>query len=780
MIQVPLSQLKILKREVPVLNKITKNDISAKNSIRSRVIGLVSGFFLLGTLLILITAVVLVHDHMSEQTYVLLKNNAQGVQQRIEQRLRYLVENSKLLSTNEFMVNALIDSDGRRKYLPPLVKNFMDGKDVISVSVVDFDGHPIFKTQDDIPNYKESAELRSSLTFGQISIYVSERPYQMVVIVPIEYYSTSQGALIVVFDLEAIAKRNLPNDPSAYLKLHKDVLPVFVHNFNAEEHYQSFRLQPTKKNTYLKRLGLNLELGLPQAVYSLPIKDAVLRLVVVGIFLIILGIFISIMLSKSITRPILKLYARVKSSDESDKIFCSPIGTDDELEELAKAFDERTIQLQYQAEHDFLTSLPNRILFLDRLKQSIKFARRENSKLAVLFIDLDRFKEVNDSLGHNIGDELLKNVAQKLQNILRSSDTIARLGGDEFTILIDRLENEALVVDIVQKIQSQFQELLVVDKNQLFVSCSIGIALYPVNGTTPDVLLKNADAAMYKAKNEGRNTYQFYTADMTEKAYERVTLETQLRRAIKENQLEVHYQPQIDMRTGNINGMEALIRWRHPEHGLMPPYKFIPIAEETGIIIELDRWVMQNAMLQFADWLKQGVEPGVLSLNLSLLQLNREDFVEVVDNNLKSTGLAAKNVLFEVTETQIMRNPERSCILLQELKNLGVGLAIDDFGTGHSSLAYLKRLPVDKLKIDRSFITDIPADKNDMELTRAIISMARSLNINIIAEGVETEDQIKFLVNNNCYEAQGYHYYKPVSAKHLWQILNDSKEKLLN
>ena len=744
-------------------------------SIRGRVILKVSGLIALAMLFITLMVALLVYQQMGEQMQTLLQSQTYATQQRLEQRLRYLAENTVLLTKNEFMINALIDAGGRETYLPPLVENFMEGKDVVSLSVVDFDGRPIFKTQKEIPQYNSSAELRAALAQGQVTSYIQPTDHQMVLVAPIEYYATTQGAVVVVFDLPAIVNRNLPEEKHAYIRLVKTGETVYTHGFDPSEHYRVLTLEPSTQTHQLLELGLALELGLPENIYSAPVKAAVVKLLLIAAIFIAAGLLLSIMMANSITRPILELYRRVTASTPKNYVPCSPIGTDDELEALARAFDERSLMLQYQAEHDALTDLPNRVLFLDRVKQSIRFAEREGSKLAVLFLDLDRFKEVNDSLGHDIGDVLLRDVSIMLHESLRSSDTIARMGGDEFAILIDRIEDEDIVVDIIQKIMQRFREVMPVEKFQLYVTCSIGATLYPDNGETPELLLKNADAAMYRAKAEGRNTYQFYTQDMTEKAYERVMMETELRRAIAQEEFEVHYQPQTDMRTGGIIGMEALIRWRHPESGLIPPFKFIPLAEETGLIIEIDRWVMRTAMAEYVSWKRAGLEPGKLSLNLSLLQFQGDDFIDAVADAIDATNFSPTELAFEVTETQIMKNPDRTIRMLDRLKAFGIGIAVDDFGTGQSSLSYLKRLPVDKVKIDQSFVRDIPDNEDDVKLTKAIIAMAKSLKLDVIAEGVETRAHAEFLTTHGCFEAQGYYYFKPQPARDIISLLTSQQ-----
>lgn len=744
---------------------------SAKQSIRSRVVLLISGLITVAMLLMTVIVVYVVEKQITEQTYALLKSQAHDLHLRMEQQIRHLVENSVMLTTNKLMINALTDSEGREEYLSALVENFSRGKRVLSVDVVDFDGQPIFQTSHDGPHQDRSSQLRAALAIGELSLHVRERDDQLVIVSPINYYNTTQGAVVIVFDLKSIAAYERPLDANSVIRLLVDGRVIYRSDDTSKERLNTFLHKAHGDMPFMKELRTDLEIGLPTSVYNKPIKKTFVLLLMIGIVFIALGLFFASVIANTITRPILRLYDRVKASSEADPVRCSPLGTDDELEELAKVFDRHTQRLQHLAEHDVLTRLPNRALFIDRLQQAIKSAKRNDERLAVVFFDLDRFKEVNDSFGHDFGDELLKQVAKNVTQGLRSSDTIARLGGDEFILLLEHITHEEIITNVIHKIMQLFKKPFTIKHHQFFISSSIGIAVYPMHGETADELIKNADAAMYRSKENGRNLYHFYSDDMTQIALQRVTLETQLRHAIVDEELEVYYQPQIDMRDGSIMGMEGLIRWVHPEKGLISPADFIPLAEETGVIVELDRWVMRDAMKQFVLWQEMGFAPGVLSLNLSIVQLNHEDFIDEVKATMHDSKILPSDVLFEITETQVMRNPERSIIMLQRLRELGVRLAIDDFGTGHSSLSYLKRLPIDKIKVDKSFVRDIPDDKDDIELTRAIIALSRSLRLEVIAEGVETTEQSAFLIENGCFEAQGYLFHRPQDVDKVTKLL---------
>ena len=436
---------------------------------------------------------------------------------------------------------------------------------------------------------------------------------------------------------------------------------------------------------------------------------------------------------------------------------------------------QQKIELSYQAHHDALTGLPNRVLFVDRVDQTIKLAKRENMKVAILFIDLDRFKEINDTLGHSVGDEVLIEIAQRLKNNIRSIDTVARLGGDEFTLILSDIKRASIVMEIAQKLVAALAEKIVYGENELYVSASIGITLYPDDGTETEILLRNADSAMYQAKDRGRNNYQFYTQEMTEQAFERVLLEKNLRRAIKEDEFIIFYQPQYNSRSNKIIGIEALLRWQHPEMGLVSPAKFIPIAEETGMIVSIGWLVINKVIKQLIDWTAQGFGHGRLSINLSVKQIQEVDFIQKIMDGLDEYHYAPESIQFEVTESYIMTDPELAIMTLKELKALNFNISIDDFGTGYSSLSYLKRLPVDELKIDQSFVRDVPGDEEDEAIVRSIISLASSMKLNVIAEGVETKEQQAFLLAENCENIQGYLLQKPVCAEEMTKILKQRK-----
>ena len=428
-------------------------------------------------------------------------------------------------------------------------------------------------------------------------------------------------------------------------------------------------------------------------------------------------------------------------------------------------------QIEFHAYHDVLTHLPNRRLFTDRLRHSVARAKRSSRSVAVMFIDLDHFKTINDTLGHTAGDELLLEMAQRLKHCVRDDDTVARLGGDEFTIILDGLREPEDALTVAQKILDAVQAPLTIAGTPIAPTASIGIALFPVDGADPESLLRNADSAMYRAKEAGRNTYQLCTDDMKKRAMERLSLESRLRTAIREQQLTVAYQPQISLLTGRTVGVEALARWTDPERGAIEPSTFIPIAEDTRLILPLGEWVLRTACRQTKEWQERGAGPLRVAVNLSARQFQQHDLVQMVRSALDEVGLAPSSLELEITETTAMQNADVTVEVLRALRDIGVGISIDDFGMGYSSLNYLKRFPINAVKIDRAFVSDLATDDGDAAIVSAVLAMARSLRLRVIAEGVEDAEQFAFLRNNRCDEAQGFYFSRPVSAEDLTRTL---------
>jgi diguanylate cyclase (GGDEF)-like protein len=441
------------------------------------------------------------------------------------------------------------------------------------------------------------------------------------------------------------------------------------------------------------------------------------------------------------------------------------------------------------AYYDILTNLPNRFLFNDRLTQAISLAERHNKLVAILFFDLDNFKRVNDTFGHHMGDQLLKNIAERINLCMRrgdylarqnsddSIDTVARLGGDEFTIILSEIRQAEDAAKVAQRLLSALSEQFTLNACELFISASIGIALYPHDGNDVDSLLKNADAAMYHAKSEGKNNYQYYRQSMNALALERLTMENHLRKALERREFILYYQPQLDISSGNIVGLEALIRWKQEDNKIVPPGEFIPVAEETGLIIPMSDWILHTACIQSKEWHAAGFPDIPVSVNISSQQFQQKNFVKTVNRVLEDTGTKPRNIILEITESTIMHNTDMVFTTLYELSKIGLRLSIDDFGTGYSSLSYLKRFPIYAIKIDRSFIKEINTSPDDAAISKAIISMAHSLKLKVIAEGVETKHQLGFLREQGCDGAQGFLFSRPLPVDEIIKFLTKGNKE---
>ena len=429
--------------------------------------------------------------------------------------------------------------------------------------------------------------------------------------------------------------------------------------------------------------------------------------------------------------------------------------------EMRKKSEKRAEHMAY---HDQLTGLPNRHLLIDRLAQTIAQKQRDNKLAAVIFIDLDNFKLVNDSLGHAAGDILIKSTAERLKKGVRASDTLARHGGDEFTVLIHDMSKVEYITNIVEMFFSAFETPFNIEGQNFFITISVGISVYPTDGSDADTLLKNADTAMYRAKASGKNSYQLFRSDMNDRAIERLNLEYRLRKAIKNEEFLLYFQPQIDTTTGEVSGVESLVRWKDPHNGIIPPGQFIPMAEDTGLIIPIGNWVMRTACAQNKLWQDNGMKPFTIAVNISMRQFKQKDFISTVTTILQETNLEPQYLELELTETIVMEDMNATLKILHSLKSLGIRLSIDDFGTGYSSLAYLKEMPINMLKIAQEFVRDINVDQNDVAIAKATIQMAQSMGLEVIAEGVETIEHQRVLTALNCKKTQGYLFSKPLPA----------------
>jgi diguanylate cyclase (GGDEF)-like protein len=442
-----------------------------------------------------------------------------------------------------------------------------------------------------------------------------------------------------------------------------------------------------------------------------------------------------------------------------------------EANKLAEQVETARVDLDHLAHHDILTDLPNRILLQDRLGQAVEIARRQGRKFAVMFMDLDHFKHINDSLGHTVGDQLLQSVAQRLVGSLRQSDTICRQGGDEFLLLLPYIEHAEDAALSAQKMLAAIALSHHIEGYDLNISVSIGISIYPDDGLDAETLIRRADTAMYYAKESGRNNYKFFELDMNVLAVQRKSIETDLRLALERQEFVLYYQPKINLHSGLIVGVEALIRWQHPELGLLPPAQFVHIAEDCGLILPIGRWVLRKACLQAQAWRQAGLPPLTIAVNTSAIEFRAKDFLENLCATLEDTRLDTRYLELELTESILMQDAESTDSVLHALSDLGVKLAIDDFGTGYSSLSYLRQFPIDTLKIDQSFVNQMTSNPDDATIASTVISMGKSLKLRVIAEGVETPEQYAFLLAQHCDEGQGYYFSRPLAAEALATLL---------
>jgi diguanylate cyclase (GGDEF)-like protein len=431
--------------------------------------------------------------------------------------------------------------------------------------------------------------------------------------------------------------------------------------------------------------------------------------------------------------------------------------------------------VQYLAYYDDLTGLANRSLFNQRLNHALNHASRYNNKLALLFIDLDRFKNINDTLGHHVGDELLKEMANRFKRCIRARDTIARLGGDEFVVILEDIVDVKHAASVARKIGDATLKPFITGSGEYNVTVSIGISTYPDDGKDEQTLMKHADIAMYQAKDRGRNNYQLYSAQINSHSVHKLALESSLRHALERDEILLHYQPKVSLDNGGITGMEALVRWDHPDLGMISPVQFIPLAEETGLIVPIGRWILNTACAQNKAWLDQGFPPLRVSVNLSARQFNDENLMSDIARTLKESGLPPSLLDLEITESMVMQNPDRAVKILKKLRSMEIAISMDDFGTGYSSLSQLKRFPINTIKIDRSFINDAINSEEDAAITEAIIAMGRALRLNVVAEGVETAEQVQFLRKHRCDELQGYYFSKPIPGDEFAQLLRTGK-----
>jgi len=612
-----------------------------------------------------------------------------------------------------------------------------------------------------VPIYKDGefiGLIEALAKFNSISKKMTQKGYDIAILVDKKYKEQLT---------HPFTKKFLENNYIANLDVSEELLnTIKTQGFNSFKNMNNFKIDKEKKNLYGMYI-LNDILDKPMA-YMIMKKnienfqtESVIRVRDRLVLIFTLIFFFLVIFIYYIYTTKYKNFIQDINRELEEKVTSK-----------TKELYEQSKELDYLAHHDSLTSLPNRLLFNDRLKQSIRHAKRNNTLVTILFLDLDRFKEVNDTYGHDVGDELLKVVTQRLKSIVREEDTISRLGGDEFTILMDNI-TQTDIVKIAEKIISSMQEKVIINNKKIYTTFSIGISTYPDDGDTLETLVRNADSAMYQAKENGKNTYRFYNKEMTQKALKKLEIKNELRHVVKRDELEAYYQPKIDARDGSVVGLEALVRWNHPQKGLIFPDTFIPIAQENHLIVDIDNWMLEKAIDTVVQWNLSGIKTGKVSVNLSAQKLESEELLQRLQTIISKSALHASLLEIEITEGKIMKNPELAINILEEIKKMGISIAIDDFGTGYSSLSYLKKFPIDILKIDRSFIDGIPDDEHDIAITTLIIALSKSLNIDVIAEGAETQEHIDFLLEANCPYVQGYYFSKPLNA-------TDCKEFLTN
>lgn len=755
-------------------------------SLKRRLVFKVAGFVALAMVVITLAVVYMMSQELGRQAQRMLWESARSSQIQLENRVGYLVEASRRLADNPFMVNGLIDSRAREEDLPKLVENFAEGTSLSTLALLDYDGRPVYQAQDWRPEFNQSPELRAALAMGNTALYMEPGTGQLLIIAPISYYETTQGALVVGFDLNRLVLSHAVREESSYLKLFSGGQQVVGLNYNDETEYLTTRLAASEQTPLLARLDLSLEAGVPKQNFDSIVKTTLSRFIGIGLLLTLASAMLAAAIGQSIARPILELYRRVRAVPYRA---CSPLGTGDELDVLASAFDHRTQALKsaqqelerqrdrfrHEANHDMLTGLPNRFNFDQRLLEIIGRHHSGNRVFAVIFIDLDRFKLINDSLGHSVGDALLQTVSQRLKLEVDGRDQLFRHGGDEFILISEVDGDESRLHQLLDRLIHTLGTPVRHGERDLDVNASIGVTFYPQDGLDAQTLVRNADIAMYEAKRKGGARYKLFDPSMSEYAFNRMETEAGLRKAIENRELEVYYQPQVDMNSGRLTGTEALVRWQHPEKGLVMPGAFIPLIEESRLIVDIGEYVLREACSAQAAWCRAGYEPGRVSVNLAGAQLHDSGLDRIIARILTETGCKPEWLELEVTEGFIMEDPAASVPMLKRLRDMGISLAIDDFGTGYSSLAYLKRLPVSRLKIDQSFVRNSVMDPDDAVIIEAIIALAGKLKLGLIAEGVETHNQTELLLELGCDQAQGYLYGRPVPHQELELMLKSGR-----
>ncbi len=755
-------------------------------SLKRHLVFKVAGFVALAMVVITLAVGYMMRQELGRQAQRMLSESARSSQIQLENRVGYLVEASRRLADNPFMVNGLVDPRARKEDLPKLVENFAEGTSLSTLALLDYDGRPVYQAQDWRPEFNQSPELRAALAMGNTALYMEPGTDQLLIIAPISYYETTQGALVVGFDLAQLLRSHAIREDSSYLKLFSGDQPIIDMNYDKDTDYLTTRLSANENTPMLTRLDLSLEAGFPKQSFDSVVQTTLSRFIGIGLLLTLASAMVAAAIGQSIAKPILELYRRVRAIPYRA---CSPLGTGDELDVLASAFDHRTQALKsaqqelerqrdrfrHEANHDMLTGLPNRFNFDQRLLEFIGRHHTGSKVFAVIFIDLDRFKLINDSLGHPVGDSLLQTVAQRLKLEVDGRDHLFRHGGDEFILISEVDGDEARIYELLDRLVLTLSVPVRHGERNLDVNASIGVTFYPQDGPDAETLVRNADIAMYEAKRRGGGRYKLFDQTMSESAFNLMETEAGLRRAIEQRELVVYYQPQVDMTNGCLTGTEALVRWQHPEKGLVMPGAFIPLIEESRLIVDIGEYVLREACRAQAAWYQAGYEPGRVSVNLAGAQLHDSGLDRLIASILEETHCLPEWLELEVTEGFIMEDPAASVPMLKRLRDMGISLAIDDFGTGYSSLAYLKRLPVTRLKVDQSFVRNSVLDPDDAVIIEAIIALAGKLKLDLIAEGVETHNQTELLLGLGCEQAQGYLFGRPMPHAELESLLESSR-----
>lgn len=763
---------------------------------------------LVSTLIILILAVTsytLLRQNIIESTKKNIIHEYRVVNNTLQLLFTSLSEHSNKLSLNALVNNSIIDSSGRDSYLVPLLQEHQDVMSIpLTVFLVDFQGVLIADNSlEKKLQYTLRPEVKQALQSGVSvsSVYKDSTGTLLLLAKPITFSPTQtiEGCIVTLIKLEDVFKQSITAlELGNYAEFQIGNLTVTPHEQDvATLHMTPFNIT-TNFSSLFPAIELTLSLGQKKEHTFANLTTLTYIFTLVTPLLLLFVFMVTGKVFNKIAEPIIVLnnWAKNISKYGSSNINIPTNSSPDEIGQLTNSFNsminklslsystletkikERTYQLQESeqrfrtlAYHDTLTGLPNKRLFEDRLQQAITSAQRHNNKFALLFIDMDRFKLINDSLGHDAGDELLKLVATRLKAALRESDTAARIGGDEFILLVENILELDGIVKVIDKIMITLTQGYEIKRQVVYSSPSIGISVYPDDSDTAQELIGQADIAMYQAKEKGRSTFVFYTQGMNDKVLRNIEIEKELRLALVRDELHVYLQPQINLSSGKMIGVEALLRWIHPTKGFISPAEFIPVAESSGLILPIGEWVLNQVVKTIHDRQARDLHCVPIAVNISPIQLNNDGFLEQITKMFDSYTFSRELLEFEITEEVFIKNQQKTVEIMESIAAMGIRFSLDDFGTGYSSLSYLRTFPISTLKIDQSFIRDITVDKQDAALTVAIISMAHSLGLMVIAEGIETIEQERFLLEYKCETGQGYLYAKPMPMDEFFAII---------